>query len=122
MSLCDATIDSQSPPQITDSSGASSNTTSIYWTSLTTPGRFFSVYYQRYANGSTTSDGSLGILPTGSFSTNSAAGQDLANANVHTGYDDGRYGTYIGGSASANMSTYNYNSQNSSGGLYWWVK
>ena len=48
--------------------------------------------------------------------------QDLANANVHTGYDDGRYGTYIGGSASANMSTYNYNSQNSSGGLYWWVK
>ena len=35
---------------------------------------------------------------------------------------DGNRGTYIGGSASANMSTYNYNSQTSYGGLYWWVK
>ena len=122
MSLCDATIDSQSPPQITDTTGASSNTTAIYWTALTTPGRFFSVYYQRYANGSTTSDGSLGILPTGSWSSNSAAGQDLRNANVHTGYDDGNRGTYIGGSASSNMNTPNYNAQNSQGGLYWWVK
>ena len=122
MSLCDATIDSQTPPNIPDSSGATANVTSIYWTSLTTPGRFFSVYYQRYNNGSTTSDGSIGILPTGSFSTNSAAGQDLSNANVRTGYDDNTRGTYIGSSASANMSTYNFNNQSSSGGLYWWVK
>ncbi len=122
MSLCDATIDSQYPPNIPDASGATANVTAIYWTALTTPGRFFSVYYQRYANGSTTSDGSMGILPTGNFTSNSAAGQDLGQANVHTGYDDGNRGTYIGGSASANMSTYNYNSQTSYGGLYWWVK
>ncbi|BCU98539.1 MAG: hypothetical protein CM15mV22_1710 [Eurybiavirus sp.] len=64
----------------------------------------------------------MGILPTGNFTSNSAAGQDLGQANVHTGYDDGNRGTYIGGSASANMSTYNYNSQTSYGGLYWWVK
>jgi len=122
MSLCDATIDSQTPPNIPDSSGATANVTSIYWTALTTPGRFFSVYYQRYNNGSTTSDGSIGILPTGSFSSNSAAGQDLGNANVRTGYDDNTRGTYIGSSASANMSTYNFNNQSSSGGLYWWIK
>ncbi len=122
MSLCDATIDSQTPPNIPDSSGATANVTSIYWTSLTTPGRFFSVYYQRYANGSTTSDGSLGILPTGSFSSNSAAGQDLANANVRTGYDDNTRGTYVGTSPSSNMSTYNFNNQSAAGSFYWWVK
>ena len=59
---------------------------------------------------------------TGSFNSNSAAGQDLANANVRTGYDDNTRGTYIGTSASANMSASNFNNQTSSGGLYWWVK
>jgi len=120
MSLSDCTIDSQSPPP--NVTGLSANVHSNYWNALTKPGYFFSVYYQQYADGAITSDGSLGILPQGTWTTNTAAGQDLTNANVHTGWDDGNRGTYIGGSATANMATANYNSQVSYGALFWWLK
>lgn len=120
MSLSDASIDGQSPLPTTE--GLAANLTSNYWNALTRSGYFFSVYYQQYADGSITSDGSLGILPQGTWTTNSAAGQDLSNANVHTGWDDGNRGTYIGGSATADMATANYNSQVSYGTLFWWLK
>lgn len=123
MSLCDATYSgSGGPPTSGATSAGSTNASSLYWTALTTDNYFFSVYYQQYANGDITRDGSIGILPQGTWTTTSAAGQDLANANVHTGYDDNNYGTYIGSTATADMNATNYNSQQSSGAFYWWIK
>ena len=121
MSLSDCTIDSQSPPYNPDPNGLTANVHCNYWNALTRSGYFFSVYYQMYSNQDITRDGSIGILPNGSFSSNSAAGQDLVNANVHTGIDDNNIGTYIGGSATANMNQGNYSGP-SYGSLFWWVK
>jgi len=123
MSLSDCTIDSQSPvPATGTSSPGVIDDSSLYWTALTTPNYFFSLYYQKYSNGSITNDGSIGILPQGSFSSTSAAGQDLLHANARTGYDDNTYGTYIGTSATSDMNTANFNNQTSAGALFWWIK